>query len=1235
VKKHIKNNIFLLFAIFFYLFGIILEKYQTPKPNSNIVVKFENVLHKKEKQLRNLVDSISSSLTSYEFDFNKSDTSLLNPEQIENITNQGFAVLIFKNDTLKYWTDNKYNFDKKYSNNDFSAKAFEQGNFIVETHQKKVYDYIIVGVLRIKSKYGIQNNYLKNEFLEDFDLPPSVEVSFIFTSESLNVQDIDNETIMYLTYGSETYDNPGSSLLLSLLYIISLLLLMVHSNFFFKELSRKTKKYYYIIVGIFTVIIFRILLLVFKFPVNIFSQDFFDSQYFGSSYLNSSLGDLLLNISVYFYIAYNFFYIIFNHLDLNKLKEKKYFRTILTVSLIIIGNYAFLVSLGLIEDIIINSTIPLNLYNIVNLNLFSLFAFISILLVVILAFYILYKIFELSGKITLPKYLILYSVSCFIIVNVPYYFFIRQNNPVSLLIILFINLFIILIFNRSKISKVYRFAFISVIISVLITISIILALNNKQNEFYKLKAMEMINQRDDLAEILLKDIAEKLPDDQNLYDYSSLNNDIHNIELKTYEYVTRRYFKSYWNKYDITVISCSNTDSIKLFNKNLINCNYYFDDLIQKNSINLPYENSYFINNQSLKNSYLLFCSFPESPENVRFYFIITPKLYPTNIGYPELLLNTKNSEVPKIDFSYAKYHKNSLTISYGNYEYQTNGEKLFSSEQEFSFIEEKNLKHLIYNTKDDNYIVITFNKITFWDSIVVFSYILLTFILIIGVYTLIKNYKTALNHRNWDFKTKLNLSMLLVLSLSFVLIGAITVFMNINKTNNNNHTEVTTKLKEINIALTQQIQKNDTLITKIQSKNVEDLEKKLQDLSEIVGADVNIFDKNGYLYASSRPEIFYSNLIGEYLNSTAFYQLKTNKLSIFVHKENIGLMSYTSAYAQLLNKNNELLAYINLPYFIKPDAFKEEMTNLIVSIVNIFVVLFLFSMFLSILISEQIISPIIVLQNKIKKLEVGKKYEKIEYKRKDEIGELVAEYNKMVDKLDESINLLSKSERESAWRDMAKQIAHEIKNPLTPMKLSIQLLLRSWENQDEDFDYRLRNVSNTLIQQIETLKRIAEEFSDFAKMPKPQEQIINLSDKIEQMSKFYENTDNIEVKANLNNFKNVLILADDKQISRAFINLIKNAIQAIPEGVNGKITIDLDIIGTKAIVKIIDNGSGIQDDIKEKLFLPSFTTKSSGMGIGLAMVKNIIDNANGKISFKSQLGKGTTFIIELPVYQK
>jgi nitrogen fixation/metabolism regulation signal transduction histidine kinase len=288
-------------------------------------------------------------------------------------------------------------------------------------------------------------------------------------------------------------------------------------------------------------------------------------------------------------------------------------------------------------------------------------------------------------------------------------------------------------------------------------------------------------------------------------------------------------------------------------------------------------------------------------------------------------------------------------------------------------------------------------------------------------------------------------------------------------------------------------------------------------------------------------------------------------------------------------------------------------------------------SVVLAVIISERIVQPIKMIQNKFEKIELGKQHEKIEYNRKDELGQLVSEYNNMAQKLEESAKLLAQGERESAWREMAKQIAHEIKNPLTPMKLSIQFLMRSKENNDADFDKKLEKVSGTLIQQIDTLSSIATGFSNFAKMPKPDEHPFNVVETLGNVIQLFNNIENIDITSDLGEESEIIIVADKEQISRVFINLIKNATQAIPEGVRGKIHVSLTH-AEKLVIKISDNGCGIPDEIRGKLFTPSFTTKSSGSGLGLAMVKNIIINAKGDITFESEVGKGTTFIITLPL---
>ena len=263
--------------------------------------------------------------------------------------------------------------------------------------------------------------------------------------------------------------------------------------------------------------------------------------------------------------------------------------------------------------------------------------------------------------------------------------------------------------------------------------------------------------------------------------------------------------------------------------------------------------------------------------------------------------------------------------------------------------------------------------------------------------------------------------------------------------------------------------------------------------------------------------------------------------------------------------------------------------------------------------------------------MKLGKENKPIEWNSDDEIGRLVKEYNNMIQKLGESAETLAKSERESAWREMAKQVAHEIKNPLTPMKLSVQHLQHSYKEQRPGWDKNIERMTQTMIEQIDTLAHIASEFSNFAKMPKANNEKINIADTITNVVALYNETENCKIEFN-SVVNNLFVLADREQLQRVFNNLIKNAIQSVPETREGKIFITLEKPNNTVLIKIQDNGTGISDEMKDKIFTPNFTTKSTGMGLGLAMVKSIIENCGGVIWFETIVDKGTVFFIALPL---
>jgi signal transduction histidine kinase len=300
-------------------------------------------------------------------------------------------------------------------------------------------------------------------------------------------------------------------------------------------------------------------------------------------------------------------------------------------------------------------------------------------------------------------------------------------------------------------------------------------------------------------------------------------------------------------------------------------------------------------------------------------------------------------------------------------------------------------------------------------------------------------------------------------------------------------------------------------------------------------------------------------------------------------------------------------------------------------TLLNAYVFIFLLAIGMAVFMSRSITKPVAQLSEKLKKIRLGKKNETISWSIDDEVGELIRDYNSMVTKLDESAMMLAQTERDTAWREMAKQVAHEIKNPLTPMKLSIQYLQNAVSRGDDaDLPAMIKRVSKTLIEQIDNLTNIASEFSSYAKMPTAMNEVFVINDVVASVHDLFRKREDMDIQLQVP-INDLFVFADKSQIIRVLNNIVKNAIQAIPKTRRGLIHIKLTSSEELVIISIGDNGVGIDEHMQDKVFYPNFTTKSSGMGLGLAICSDIIQSFDGRIYFETEKGVGTTFIIELP----
>ncbi|MCB9273908.1 MAG: hypothetical protein H6564_07695 [Lewinellaceae bacterium] len=410
------------------------------------------------------------------------------------------------------------------------------------------------------------------------------------------------------------------------------------------------------------------------------------------------------------------------------------------------------------------------------------------------------------------------------------------------------------------------------------------------------------------------------------------------------------------------------------------------------------------------------------------------------------------------------------------------------------------------------------------------------------------------------------------------------------------------------------------------------DTTAQLAQLAEAQNADLLLYGLDGQLKASSAPFLFENKFRAPRINPVVLAAFRQNDFKPRIIEEQIGGLSFLSAYLAVPGSNGQPAFYLHIPYSSSDRALQQQVLEFIGTLLNLYVFLLLIAGAIAIAVANSITRPLAAIGEKLRSFKLGKN-EPLVWERQDEIGKLVAEYNQMAVKLEERTEALKQSEREGAWREMAKQVAHEIKNPLTPMKLSIQYLQQTQRSDPERARSMIERVSNTLVEQIDGLARIASEFSDFAKMSKAQNEYLSLNEAI--ISVYYLFTEHQEPKEDIRLFlpeHPVFVFADKGHLVRVLTNLIKNAQQAIPEDRRGRIDIRLHQNGSTAMINVSDNGSGIPEDVQPSVFQPNFTTKTSGMGLGLAMCKGMIEAAGGTIHFETRQGEGTDFIVVLPV---
>ncbi|HRX29859.1 MAG TPA: HAMP domain-containing sensor histidine kinase [Saprospiraceae bacterium] len=468
------------------------------------------------------------------------------------------------------------------------------------------------------------------------------------------------------------------------------------------------------------------------------------------------------------------------------------------------------------------------------------------------------------------------------------------------------------------------------------------------------------------------------------------------------------------------------------------------------------------------------------------------------------------------------------------------------------------------------------------------------------------------------SLRSKIQLTIILLIVFSFIIIGFITAiyFKTVFETNQKN-----TRTKEI-----------ATIVSSIQNFS--------QGSSDIAGANEITKNKIAAITSLHNVSIKFYDQFGKLLSNQAALddnsRIDFNILQDILKNQNSiteydKTYNYQKTYTPLYHSKTGKFRGILMVEYNKKDPAIRSIVDFVGTILNVYIFLFLLAGAISIAISNSITKPLSQLGDKLRQFKLGKENQSLEWSGNDEIGMLINDYNNLAEELSQSAELLARTERDMAWREMAKQVAHEIKNPLTPMKLSMQYLEKAIDANPEKAKELIQRISSTLIEQIENLNQIASEFSNFAKMPSTTNENVILNEVVETIHDLFRKREDMDISLN-EPIEDLTVYADRNQLVRILNNLVKNAIQAIPHDKKGKIVISLYKSDKDAIISIQDNGTGIPESMRDKVFTPNFTTKSSGTGLGLAISANMIDTMNGKIYFETEENEGTTFFVQIPL---
>lgn len=697
-----------------------------------------------------------------------------------------------------------------------------------------------------------------------------------------------------------------------------------------------------------------------------------------------------------------------------------------------------------------------------------------------------------------------------------------------------------------------------------------------------------------------------------------------------YNRLIENYFVRMSQTYDVSIECCGHNDQ---------ECLEKFRKLMSSGEAIASNSRFVYIYDNNGRSSYAgIFVYYSQQSGLVRMLVQLEAKSQRENKGYAAVFrkLSKNGSLLNGGVYSYGRFIEDRLVAFRGNYAYpmilsETLKDQIASATN--GYYKSNGYVHFINMVSSEEIILVSRKSETFGSYVMSFAILFFALYALLSILSVSRRKRSTAFRTNF-FKSRINITISVILVTSMVVLTVFSITFVIKRNDNNMKNMMSSRLNTIQAL----IEPNCRNIERAQELGTHEFTHTLEDVARMTNSDLSIFTTGGKAVFSTQPEVFDRMLVGYRLHQDAVFNICYRHQRFYIRKAVFADREFYMLYCPIFNANGKMLAILSTPY-VDDDNFRRDAFSHTVVLIVIFILLLVIGLYLSSAFINRLFRPLQEMMQQLKSTSIDN-LEKMNYSGNDEIATLVDSYNSMVEKLESSMKQVTQAERDKAWSEMARQVAHEIKNPLTPMQLEIQRLIRQKERGVENWDERFYKSSHIILEQIQILSETANEFSTFAKLYSEEPVSLDLDRVLQDQIMLREGNVN-NVKLSYIGFKDAIIEGPKPQLIRVVVNLLNNAIQAVEGNApakdgspGGLVSVCLRKSTRDGYYDMVfeDNGPGVSEENIGKLFTPNFTTKSSGTGLGLAICKNILEKCGGEIVYqRSEILQGACFTVRLP----